>query len=93
MNSNQRFNQLEELMANLTRNVDRLSADMEEFKNYAYENNKVVNSILHKLDDHAEQFDKVLERLESRDEQFREEQQLRDAQFEFIMKRFEKLDS
>jgi len=93
MNSNERFNQLEELMANLTRNVDRLSSDMEEFKKYAFENTKVVNSILHKLDDHSEQFEKILERMESRDEQFRSEQKLRDAQFEFIMKRFDKLDS
>jgi chromosome segregation ATPase len=54
-----RLNQLEELMANTLRTVDHLGAEMLVLKDYAFENTKKVNEIMHKLDDHAENFDKM----------------------------------
>ncbi len=73
-------------MSNLTRNVDRLTEKMERLEEYTYENNKVINSILHRLDDHAEKFDKTLDEMIA-------DRKLRDAQFEFTLKKFEKLES
>lgn len=103
MDDKQKLTQLEELMANLTRNVDRLEEKMERLEEYTWENNKVVNSILHKLDDHAEQFERNDQRFQKSDKRFEvqekmlegilnemsEDRKLRDAQFEFLLKRTE----
>ena len=59
-----RMSQLEELMANTMKAVDKLTADMQEFREYAHENNKVVNSLLRKMDDRDEEFRKFEERQE-----------------------------
>lgn len=60
------MNQLEELMANTLTAVDKLTADMDEFRNYAYENTKVVNSLLRKMDDRDEEFKKWREKQDMR---------------------------
>lgn len=94
MDSKNRFNQLEELLSNVMMAVDKLTADMQELREYTRENNKVVNAILHKLDDHAEQFQKNDERFAKHDQMFGRileemsaDRKLRDAQFEFLLKK------
>lgn len=64
MEDKKRLTQLEEQLSNTLKAVDKLHADVEAFKDYAIENNKVVNSMLRKLDDHAEQFEKMNIRME-----------------------------
>lgn len=95
MNTNQRFNQLEELMSNLTRNVDKLSADMSELRQYVLDNNQVVNSILRKLDDHSEMFERNDEHFKKMDKRF-EKNEVRfkkmDERFEKNDERFRKMD-
>lgn len=93
MEDKNRLTQLEEQLSNTLKAVDKLHADVETFKDYAVENNKVVNSMLRKLDDHAEQFDKVNEKLEGILEEIAADRKLRDAQFTLIIRRFEYLES
>ncbi|MEQ9425434.1 MAG: hypothetical protein RJQ09_13510 [Cyclobacteriaceae bacterium] len=56
-----RMSQIEEVVAATTKNVDKLSADMQEFREYAYENRKVVNGLLNKMDDRQEEIKKLQE--------------------------------
>lgn len=89
MDDKERMHQLEELMSNLIRNVDRLTEKMDRLESYTQENNKVVNSILHKLDDHAEMFEKHDQNFDRILEEMSADRKLRDAQFEFILKKFD----
>ena len=52
---NRRLGPFEELMAGILKNVDQLSREMKELKDYVFENNKVVNQILRHLDDNREE--------------------------------------
>ncbi len=96
-----RLNQLDEQVANTLRAVDKLTADMQELRAYTLENNKVVNAILRKLDDDTEQLKKNDEQFKKNDERFKKaeeridkileemasDRKLRDAQFEFLLKK------
>ena len=79
-----RLSQLEDLMANTLRNVDKLTADMQVFREYAFDNTKIVNEVLRKLDDHSEQINKTLSELATdrkENEQRRtEEQKIREEE-------------
>lgn len=59
-----RANQIEEQLSNTLKAIDKLTADIEAFKKYTIENNKVVNGLLRKIDDQGERMDKALERME-----------------------------
>ena len=61
---NIRVNQIEEQLSNTLKGIDKLTEDVPVFREYAIENNKVVNGILRKLDDHAERMDKFGERMD-----------------------------
>ncbi|MDA1121005.1 MAG: hypothetical protein O2887_11035 [Bacteroidetes bacterium] len=50
-----RMSQLEELMVNTLKSADRLVTENEKFREYAYENIRVVNGILIKMDDRQEE--------------------------------------
>ena len=50
-NEKRRLSQLEEQLSNTLRAVDSLHADVATFKEYAVENNKLVNGILHRMDE------------------------------------------
>lgn len=83
---NMRVNQIEEQLSNTLKAIDKLTADIDVLKNYAVENNKVVNGILKKLDDQGERMDKILLRMEkeehNRKEEMREEKKQRRAELE-----------
>ncbi|MEQ9426593.1 MAG: hypothetical protein RJQ09_19375 [Cyclobacteriaceae bacterium] len=79
--------QLDEMVANTTRNVDRLTAEMAEFRNYCYENNKVVNDLLRKMDDREEEIKKLREDFESTNKRLEKT----DLRLEKIDLRLEKL--
>ncbi|MFY0599407.1 MAG: hypothetical protein JXR03_07025 [Cyclobacteriaceae bacterium] len=84
------LNQLEEQVSNTLRAVDKLTADMQDLREYTIENNKVVNSILHKLDEHSEQFEKNDKRLDRILSEMDADRKLRDAQFNFLLQKVEK---
>ncbi|MEQ8237714.1 MAG: hypothetical protein RIA69_00810 [Cyclobacteriaceae bacterium] len=88
MEGKKRFTQLEEQMSNTLKAVDKLTADMQELREYTRENNKVVNSILHRLEENDERFEKVDKRFEKVDRRFEKI----DKRFEKIDKRFERQD-
>ena len=50
-NEKRRHSQLEEQLSNTLRAVDSLHADVAAFKEYAVENNKVVNGMLNRMDE------------------------------------------
>jgi len=54
---NKRVNQVEEQLAITLKAVDKLTADMQEFREYAYQSNQTFNKILNKLDDHQEEIE------------------------------------
>ena len=70
-NEKRRLSQLEEQLSNTLRAVDKLHADVEAFKEYAVENNKVVNSMLKKMDDRHEEILKIEKRLEENDKKWK----------------------
>jgi chromosome segregation ATPase len=90
---NIRVNQIEEQLSNTSKAIDKLTADIDDLKDYAVENNKVVNGILRKLDDQGERMDKVLLRMEKEEKNRKSEleherkqrQQELDAQNERFM--------
>jgi chromosome segregation ATPase len=90
---NIRVNQIEEQLSNTSKAIDKLTADIDALKDYAVENNKVVNGILRKLDDQGERMDKVLLRMEKEEKNRKSEleherkqrQQELDAQNERFM--------
>ncbi|MDA0194896.1 MAG: hypothetical protein O2887_07220 [Bacteroidetes bacterium] len=63
---NMRMSQLEELMANTLKSVDRLVSENEKFREYAYENTKVVNGILKKMDDREEEMKNYMKQQDKR---------------------------
>lgn len=69
-NEKRRLSQLEEQLSNTLRAVDKLHADVEAFKDYAIENNKVVNSMLKKMDERHEEILKIEKRLEENDKKW-----------------------
>lgn len=83
---NMRVNRIEEQLSNTLKAIDKLTADIDALKNYAVENNKVVNGILRKLDDQGERMDKVLLRMEkeenSRKAELQDERKQRQAELE-----------
>ncbi len=100
MENKKRSTPLEEQLSNTLNAVDKLHADVETFKDYAVENNKVVNSMLRKLDDHSEQFEKVHQEIGNINGklggilgELAADRKLRDAQFDLIMRKFEHLES
>ncbi|MEQ8554318.1 MAG: hypothetical protein RIC53_16795 [Cyclobacteriaceae bacterium] len=88
MDDKERMHHLKELMRIQTKNIDCLTEKMDRLEAYTQENNKVVNSILHKLDDHAEMFEKHDQNFDRILEEMGADRKLRDAQFELILKKF-----
>ncbi len=87
---------MDEQLSNTLRAIDKFHADMEVFRDYTTENNKVVNSILHKLDEHSESFGKMTDEIKALRQDNRvmmqemtKERELREAQFAFLVKRIE----
>jgi len=99
MEDKERFTQLEEQMSNTLKAVDKLTADMQELREYTRENNKIVNSILHRLEENDERFEKIDKRFEKIDKRFERqdellksiinemsaERKLNEARFEFVI--------
>lgn len=81
-----RVNQIEEQLSNTLKAIDKLTADIDALKDYAVENNKVVNGILRKLDDQGERMDKFLLRMEreekNRKSELQEEKKQRQSELE-----------
>jgi hypothetical protein len=84
-----RVNQVDEQLSNTLRAIDKFHADMEIFRDYTIENNKVVKSILLKLDDFSEKFDRMQEDNKLIMQEMAKERELREAQFAFLVKRLE----
>lgn len=53
---NMRVNHVEGQLSSTLRAVDELTTDVKELKSYAFENNKVVNSLINKWDDFIEEY-------------------------------------
>ncbi len=70
-------------MSHVLQAVDKLTADMQELREYTRENNKVVNAMLHRFELNDEQFSKNDQRFEKQNQQF-------DQRFEKHNQRFEK---
>ena len=64
-NEKRRLSQLEEQLSNTLRAVDSLHADVATFKEYAVENNKMVNSMLNEMSERSELLVKMNERIEA----------------------------
>lgn len=99
-NDKRRISQLEEQLSNTLQAVDKLHSDVETFKDYAIENNKVVNSILRRMDERDEQFLKMNERMDvtqlSLEQLMKEmiaERQQRNTEIDIINRRLDKLDN
>jgi len=91
--SNKRFNQVEEQLAITLKSVDKLTEDMQKFKEYAYQSNQTFNRILHKLDDHQEEIEHLHKSQESILSELAEDRRLRTEELKRIDQRLTKLES
>lgn len=88
-----RLSQLEEQLSNTLRAVDSLHADVATFKEYAVENNKVVNGMLNKIDETQDMIKEIVtEMSEDRKERNLERKQ-RNLEINTINRRLDRLEN
>lgn len=88
-----RISQLEEQLSNTLRAVDKLHLDVEVFKDYAVENNKVVNGMLHKMDETQDIIKEVMMEMVAERKQRDLERKQRNLEIDTINRRLDRLEN
>ncbi|MDW3196581.1 MAG: hypothetical protein R8G66_29665 [Cytophagales bacterium] len=85
-NEKRRLSQLEEQLSNTLSAVDSLHADVATFKEYAVENNKVVNGMLNKMDETQDMIKDIVTEMVA-------ERKQRNLEIDTINRRLDRLEN